>query len=293
MEVLVPAGGRVRGTDWLTVQETTRPPATWSWHGTPCAEPVRAVADAARRSTDQRSARAVVLGAVQEGVCTAEALRIEVEAGAQRGSGLLRRAVDDAEHGAWSAPEAEAADLVADAVRGRRLPHALLSPVPAGRWAGALGHPTAGCCMRALGRQVDSRAHHLDPRRHPPDARAPRSTTRTRRTGSSSCTSHCDGCGPTERPGWRRSSPQCGRVRAPAAGARGAAGWATGRRTAAPALAVEGSEGPAPSRVIIRTGWSPLGLSWARQGDQISGRSPGGAAQGDQISGRSPEAAEA
>lgn len=122
VEVLIPPGTRAVSTPYVVVHQTTRPPDTWTRAGAAYAMPERAVVDAARRLDDLRAVRALVLGAVCHGSVSAADLAAEVEAGPRRGSGLVRRAVDDALAGAWSAPEAEAAGFIASAVGTGRLP---------------------------------------------------------------------------------------------------------------------------------------------------------------------------
>jgi hypothetical protein len=71
------------------------------------------VSAAARYSRDERTACALVLEAVQRRLVRIEDLRHELEAGPRIGSAVLRRAVEAAESGLWSAPEADLARLFA------------------------------------------------------------------------------------------------------------------------------------------------------------------------------------
>lgn len=158
VHVLV-GGTRAVSSPYVVVQQTRRLPETWSRGGVAYAMPTRAVADCVRRTTDLRSARAVLLGAVCAGFVAADELGVEVEAGARGGSALLRRVVDEAAAGAWSAPEAEAADEVAVAVRAGRLPPFLLNPVL--RCGGVrVGQPDGWLVGTGVGWQVDSRRRH-------------------------------------------------------------------------------------------------------------------------------------
>ena len=162
----VPAGSAVpvlvspkRGlvsTPFVQVLRTTRtPPARLREPGLRVAAVERCLVDAARASRDLREVRALVLHAVATGRATESALRSELDAGARGGSGLCRRALDDARRGAASAPEAEAADAVlAAGLRG-----VLLNP---GVTAGGrlLGRPDGWLRGLGLGWEVDSREHH-------------------------------------------------------------------------------------------------------------------------------------
>lgn len=121
--------------------------------------PERAVVDGARRLKDLSAVRALVLGAVCRRFCAADDLRLEVESGPRRGSGLVRRAVDDAIAGAWSAPEAEVADLVSTCVRARRLPGFMLNPTLL-LGDQRIGAPDGYLLGTGVGWQVDSRRHH-------------------------------------------------------------------------------------------------------------------------------------
>lgn len=162
VEVLIPPGTRAVSTRHVVVHQTGRPPMTWQRGGTSYACGPRAVVDAARRATDLRTARALVLASVCTRLCTATSLSEEVEAGHSRGSGLVRRAVDDALAGAWSAPEAEAADLVRALVRAARLPPFLLNPTLTLDGV-RVGAPDGYLVGTGVGWQVDSRRHHAAP----------------------------------------------------------------------------------------------------------------------------------
>lgn len=161
LETVIAPGTRVVGSPYLVIHQSGRDLPTWTRDRVQYAMPVRAVVDAGRRLGDLRSVRALLLGAVCRGFCSAAELAAEVEDGAQRGSALVRRASDDALAGAWSAPEAEAADLVAAAVRARRLPPFLLNPTIL-RHGRRVGMPDGWIPGTGVGWQVDSREHHSD-----------------------------------------------------------------------------------------------------------------------------------
>ena len=162
VEVLIAPGTRAVSTAYVVVHQTERPPLTWENEGTSYACGPRSVIDAARRAPDLRTARALVLASVCQRLCTAADLRQEVEAGHSRGSGLARRAVDDALAGAWSAPEAEAGDLVRAVVREGRLPAFLLNPTLTVDGV-RVGAPDGYLPGTGVGWQVDSRRHHGAP----------------------------------------------------------------------------------------------------------------------------------
>jgi hypothetical protein len=106
---------------------TTGRPQSYVMRGRRWASPARAVLDASV-GRDLREVRALVTAAVADvWVCPEELGRL-LETGPRRGSAALRRALGDAEAGAGSAPEAEAADLLSGSVRREHLPRFLLNP---------------------------------------------------------------------------------------------------------------------------------------------------------------------
>jgi hypothetical protein len=121
------------------------------------APPVRAVADAARWCGLQ-DARAVVLAALADGALQRAALQTELDAGARRTAGQLRRSLEDWDRGARSAPEAEAADALL-AVGGTAPPRFLLNPEL--RLHGRLlGRPDGWLVDAGTGWEMDSVEFH-------------------------------------------------------------------------------------------------------------------------------------
>jgi hypothetical protein len=149
-----------RAPDGVRLLRTTRPadyPARDD--GLRLAEPARAIVDAALMCGCLRDVRGLVMAALNGKHSTAARLRRELDAGPRRGSGRCRRALDDWDDGARSAPEAEAADWLRDEVRARRCPPFLLNPtleldgVP-------LGSPDVYVPGTGLGSEMDSVRHH-------------------------------------------------------------------------------------------------------------------------------------
>lgn len=157
IDVLVPDGRRRVSTTYVRVHQTQRPPRYWTHtSGVRVADPHRAVIDAARRMHSLQDVRALVLSMLQLRWCGLDALRAELAQHPRNGTALIRRALCDWERGAWSAPEAEVADI---ATADDRLPRFLLNPTVlvdgilvglADGWFVGLG----------LGWEVDSRRHH-------------------------------------------------------------------------------------------------------------------------------------
>ena len=151
-----------RSARFVVVRRTRRPDgAPWPRGPLLIASPLRAVADAARGAPTQERARAIVLEAVQRRIVRSEDLWTELEAGPRSGNRLLRMALDDAECGAWSVPEAELLALVR---RSALLPEPVLNP----RLVGADGStllpiPDLWFPDVGLAVQVHSRRFHEGP----------------------------------------------------------------------------------------------------------------------------------
>lgn len=159
VDVLVPAGRRRVSTAYVRVHPTVRPPRWWTHaSGVRVADPHRAVVDAARRLTRLQDVRALVLAALHQRWCGLDRLRAELEAGPRNGTALCRRALRDWEAGAWSAPEAEVADV---AGADPRLPTPLLNPTLL-LGGTVLGQPDGWFVGLGLGWEVDSRQFHAD-----------------------------------------------------------------------------------------------------------------------------------
>jgi hypothetical protein len=105
-QVRTPSSGCValrRTTDLATLP-------TWLRAGVDLAHPERAVVDAARELTRLRDVRGVVLGAVADRWVEPDGLRLLLDRTQRNGSGLCRRAIEDARRGCASPPEAELVD---------------------------------------------------------------------------------------------------------------------------------------------------------------------------------------
>jgi hypothetical protein len=125
IHVHVPASRRVLSQSFVVVRRTRRPdPRAWSRPPLLIASPPRAVADAARNAGDER-ARSIVIEAVQRRIVSLPAVGHELCIGQRQGSRRLREALQAAEAGAWSVPEADLADLV---VSSTVLPEMWLNP---------------------------------------------------------------------------------------------------------------------------------------------------------------------
>lgn len=111
--VLVPGDRRRRGSEaWFEVRRCTgvEDVPTLSVAGLPIAHVSQVVVDACRQADSLQDVRGIVLGAVADGRCTVAEILQVVERSASAGTRWVRRACQDAERGAASPPEAEAAD---------------------------------------------------------------------------------------------------------------------------------------------------------------------------------------
>lgn len=153
---LVPPDVRTRSNGRVVLQRTKDLAGlqTWSRGGLRMAPVARAVVDAARGSASLRDVRGVVLGAVADGWADVPTLAEVLGTTQRNGSGLARRAIEDARRGAASPPEAELVDaLVGCGVPFYVNPDLLLH----GR---LLGSPDLWLPGLGLGGEVDSVERH-------------------------------------------------------------------------------------------------------------------------------------
>lgn len=157
VQVLVPADRRRRGSEgWLLVRRC-------GWIGELRVLPVnglrvapvaQVVVDACRKVTSLQDARGLVLGAVADRRCTVAEIRAILRKSAPAGTAWVRRACRDAERGATSPPEAEAADEFL----GKGLPFYVNCGVLLG--GVLLGVADVWLLGRGTGGELDSREWH-------------------------------------------------------------------------------------------------------------------------------------
>jgi hypothetical protein len=90
VHVLVPIQRRILPHDFVHLERTSRLPAPVPEDGIPFAPSARATIDVARHETSPDRLRRLLSLPVYYGLCTAEDLRAELEAGNQRGSAAVR-----------------------------------------------------------------------------------------------------------------------------------------------------------------------------------------------------------
>ncbi|MCE7008249.1 hypothetical protein LWC34_36355 [Kibdelosporangium philippinense] len=95
VHILVPASRRLSSREYVQVERTSRMPRPRLVKGLAVAPPHRATIDAARRIRDPSERRALLFAPIEAGLCTIEQLRAEIDAGAQRGTALLRELMNE------------------------------------------------------------------------------------------------------------------------------------------------------------------------------------------------------
>jgi hypothetical protein len=158
IRLMVPAHLSSRSSGSVQVIRTTRPDLDVRERGAlRIASRARAVVDAARQVKGERRAAAIVLEAVQRRIVVPEALRHELECGPRHSSGQVRRALDAAEAGAWSVPEAELLEVLDGS---DVLPPAWANPALSSAAGEKLPTPDAWFDDVGLAVQVHSRSYH-------------------------------------------------------------------------------------------------------------------------------------
>ncbi|NED99951.1 type IV toxin-antitoxin system AbiEi family antitoxin domain-containing protein [Phytoactinopolyspora halotolerans] len=110
--VLIPERSRRRTTPFVVVRRTTKMPESRDIAGIPTASPEQAVLDVCRGMSSLRDIRALLCEAVQRGLTTPDRILTMLGDARWKGSGLVRRSLDDLTAGCRSAPECELRDLV-------------------------------------------------------------------------------------------------------------------------------------------------------------------------------------
>ncbi len=158
MHILVPDEREITSSGFVVVERTTRLPDPIMRDGVPVAPVYRAALDAARRIRDFDIVQALLAEAVQRRRCTPDQLDKELRRGSQRGSALVRRALQAILGGAESVAEAEAWDIWK------------LAGLPPAEWnvrvfdehGEFIAKPDAWCEDIAFAWEIDSRKWHSE-----------------------------------------------------------------------------------------------------------------------------------
>lgn len=158
VRLLVPWGRHARREGFAVRWRTRRmDPHPWSRAPLTICSPVRSLVDAAREVRDPARVRQMLIAAAQQGFVREQDLRGELEAGATRGSAVVRAALNDVSIGAWSLPEL---DVLTELARSALLPR--VWPNPSLRTGNGDPLPTPDFWIDDVGLagQVHSRLHH-------------------------------------------------------------------------------------------------------------------------------------
>ncbi|ATE52651.1 hypothetical protein [Actinosynnema pretiosum] len=90
VHVLQPESQRLTGYDYVFLERTSRLPHPVRHHGLSLAPPPRAVLDAARREPNPLRLHHLLAAVVRAGLCTAQVLLTELDAGSRRGTAAPR-----------------------------------------------------------------------------------------------------------------------------------------------------------------------------------------------------------
>lgn len=160
IRVLVAAPRRSRRVAWVDIRSTSllgEPTVSRGPLRLACLP--RAVVDAAAEIPNERTARALVIEAVQRRLVRLDDLEHWVDARGRAGSVRLRRILGEVADGAWSVPESDLLTLVR---RSRSLPPPMANPLLTGPTGEALTSPDLWFDDVGMAVLVQSRAFHAD-----------------------------------------------------------------------------------------------------------------------------------
>jgi hypothetical protein len=157
VHVVIPHARRRASHLFVQVERSVLPFVPWEAGGFPVTPAARSVIDACRRCPDEAAVRGLVLGVVQRGVTTVEALQLEHRRGQIRGSRFVRLAIEEAAAGIASPPEGDIRRALLNAGWTRLMFNVDLELLD-GRFLARpdVYDPVTGTCL-----EVDSRAYHF------------------------------------------------------------------------------------------------------------------------------------
>lgn len=161
VHVLVPAPQRPRDVMWLSIRRTHLLDERLIDRGAlRYSSRARAVVDAAATAPVAVDARAIIIGAVQQGLVRGEDLSHWIEVRQTRGRRLLRSALDEAMSGVWSVAEGDLLSLLRSSPL---LPEPMANPLLQDRHGRRLTTPDAWLDDVGLAVMVHSREFHAGP----------------------------------------------------------------------------------------------------------------------------------
>jgi hypothetical protein len=158
VRLLVPWRCEARRQSFAVRWRTRRmDPHPWSRGVLTVCSPARSLVDAAREVRDRNTIQSMLIAATQQRRVREADLRAEVEAGAIRGSALVRSVLNDVSTGAWSRPELEVLEELA---RSTVLPRVWPNPQLITRDGQPLPTPDFWIHEAGIAGQIHSRQYH-------------------------------------------------------------------------------------------------------------------------------------
>jgi hypothetical protein len=158
IHVLISHDRHRKSAGFVSIERTRTLPRPVPINQLDVAPVARAVVDAARRVTTNRTTRAFTLEAVQRGFASPGAVDDELRSAQRRGTALIREVIAEAKAGVRSAPDAE----LRQAVMSTDLPAPLWNPgvfLPNGEF---LAQPDGLIEESMVAMEMDSREHHSE-----------------------------------------------------------------------------------------------------------------------------------
>ncbi|RSM62485.1 hypothetical protein DMH03_10350 [Amycolatopsis sp. WAC 01376] len=157
VHVLIPEQRKVRSVKFAIIERTIAMPERRVLEGVPLAAPARAVLDGVRRIRELEPVRALLIEAVEAGLCTVDELSAELESCSRRGTALPRAVLRELAADVKSVPEAEALAIWKKA----GLPPAERNVKVYDAFGNYIGKPDSWCDELAMAWEIDSYAYHF------------------------------------------------------------------------------------------------------------------------------------
>lgn len=157
VHVLVPHDHKPTSARFATVERTRFFPKAVMRDGIPLAPPARAVLDGLRRIRELDPVRALLIEAVQSGVCGLDELHDELESGSQRGTAVPRRVLAELDLDIRSVAEADALAIW----QRTSLPPAQRNVTIVDADGQYVGMPDTWCDQLGLAWEIDSYEFHF------------------------------------------------------------------------------------------------------------------------------------
>ncbi|AGM09567.1 hypothetical protein AORI_6985 [Amycolatopsis keratiniphila] len=147
----------MRSVKFAIIERTIAMPERRVLEGVPLAAPARAVLDGVRRIRDLDPVRALLIEAIETGLCTVDELSAELESGSRRGTALPRAVLRELAADVKSVPEAASLAIWEKA----GLPLAERNVKIYDAFGNYIGKPDSWCDELGMAWEVDSYAFHF------------------------------------------------------------------------------------------------------------------------------------